>query len=132
MMKTNDITIDARCALAELGVPQNILDRLTATRDEDARSNGEFHSTLTMHYTVHKNGFDRQKDVAISNMSNERFDDMLNDRQKMATFLQMGMNATPVEKRIELPGWVTQLSQAAKREADMARARNIAKSAVSK
>jgi len=130
MMKTQDITIDTRCALEELGVPQNILDRITATKDEEPDARGEVRCTLTMGYPVHKAGFTRMKDAAITNTTLPRFTDMIDDRRQMATFLQMGMNATPAAQRVELPAWVLELSEAKQKEDDMGRAKNIARSAM--
>ena len=130
MMKTQDITIDTRCALDELGVPQNILDRITATRDEEPDARGDVRCTLTMGYPVHKAGFTRMKDAAITNTTAPRFADMIDDRVQMATFLHMGMNATPAAQRVELPAWVLELSQAAKKEADMGRAKGLARGAI--
>ena len=40
------------------------------------------------------------------------------------------MNATPAANRLELPAWVLELSQAAKKEADMGRAGSLARGAI--
>ena len=68
--------------------------------------------------------------VAITNTTAPRFTDMIDDRVQMATFLHMGMNATPAAQRLELPAWVLELSQAAKKEADMGRAKGIARGVI--
>ena len=129
-MKTLDITIDTRCALAELGVPQNILDRITATKDAEVDGRGDVRCTLNFGYPVTKGGFTRLKDAAVTNTTEGRFADMIDDRRQMATFLHMGMNATPAANRTELPAWVLELSEAKKKEADMGRAKNIARAAM--
>ena len=130
MMKTQDITIDTRCALAELGLPQNILDRITATKDEESDARGDVRCTITLGYPVYKAGFVRMKDAAVTNTTEASFSDMIDDRRKMATFLHMGMNATPAKARVALPNWVLELSEAAKKEADMRQANKLARSAI--
>tara|TARA_B000000460_G_scaffold221547_1_gene173667 strand:- start:107 stop:505 length:399 start_codon:yes stop_codon:yes gene_type:complete len=130
MMKTQDITIDTRCALDEMGVPQNILDRITATKDLETDGRGDTRCTISLGYPVRKSGFTRLKDTAVTNTTDAGLADMLDDRVKVATFLQMGMNATPAANRLELPAWVLELSQAAKKEADMGRAGSLARGAI--
>lgn len=131
-MPTVDNTENTHKILRKHDISQEILDRIVATSDTAPDSKGDMRKTLKMGYTVNKDGFDRYKSVVEMNSTAENMVDQLNSKSKMATFIDIGMRRTPLLKRIKLPDWIIQLSNADQSEKSLLRANKIANEAITK
>lgn len=129
MIETTDISDQVRGILQDRGISKEVTERITASVDCEKGIDGTFRETITMGYPVTKAGFTRLKDCAISNMPQGNLRTMLSDTERLATFLDRSMRATPASKRLELPAWVEENSNARRNEATMDKAKALAKAA---
>ena len=129
MIDTVDISEQVRGRLVGLGLSEDAAARVTACADVEPGHDGTCRETITMGYPVVKKGFERLKDAAITNMPAGGIREMLDDMPRLATFLDSGMRATPAAKRLELPAWVEENSNARRNEKSMGKAKAIARAA---
>ncbi len=113
--------------LIAMDVPADIAERVQLMRDDEPGLNGEMRSTIEFTYEREKRGFKRRASAAAVNGSNSSIDDMLEDTDRIATFIEMGMRATPQAQRIALPQWILDASSAADTEKRMSEARALAR-----
>jgi len=111
MMKTTNCSAISLAKLEEIGVPSQIAQRVEMTRDNEKSIDGNMRATLEFTYIVVSNGFEKRKVTGSINAPANRIDKILSDRKEMATFIALGMNATPVKERIELPEWILEMSE---------------------
>ena len=126
MMKTIDISDQIRECLEGMGLSVDAAARVTACIDSEETGSDGARETIALGYPVVKKGYTSLKDVAVTNMAAGGITKMLDDQAKLATFLDSGMRATPAAKRLALPAWVAENSNAARNAADMDRASNLA------
>jgi len=127
-----DLTGQVQSTLIAKGISAEVAARVSAIADieiEGERDASECRETITLGYPVSKNGFTRLKDAAVTNMPATGLAAMLEDDVKLATFIDMGMRATPATLRLELPTWVLEKSTASDKTRMMQKAKAAAQNA---
>lgn len=118
-----DLTRKLRDELHTRGVDVEAYERILVNRVEGGE---EARVSVEMSYNALIKGKWRDRAVASINMPEDNFEPLLANDEKLATFLDMGMRATPAGVRVDLPSWVAEKSTAADKMRAMNRASSLA------
>lgn len=124
-----DRTAEIRNRFLSMGISAEVVKRINAY-NVIAADGTIFSEVMEMGYPVTKAGATRLKLSRISGMSEGGLEKMFQMQESIATFLDGGMRATPLLKRLALPLWVEAKSSAKTQEDLMARAKGLVRGVV--